>query len=130
MKITKSQLKRIIREEYSKIITEAYTNESPDSPRGLPRRIGSLYNTDFRGDGTEIESEVRAAYKQGRSTEQGSQTQGIVDDLWYLKNEPEMFSKIPTKEMFIVDNAKNSPSVPKEHIEWLWNYYMVLGREL
>lgn len=130
MKVTKKQLKQIIREEYSRILKESYHDDSHSSPRGIPRRIGSLYNTDFRGDDSELESEVRSAYKQGRTTEEGRQTQGVVDDLWALKNEPENFSKIPTKEMFLADQDRYSPAVPKRHVEWLWNYYMILGREL
>ena len=134
-KITKRQLKKIIREEYSKILNEAYNENVFDddlvSPlKGSRSTSKSPYNTDNRGHQWPLESDVRTAYRQGRSTEEGEQTHGIVDELWALKNEPETFVKIPTKEMFLADHAKYSPSVPKKHVEWLWNYYMVLGREL
>ena len=45
-----------------------------------------------------------------------------------MKNEPENFSM--EKDEFIQSHERYSPDVPKEHIEFLWNYYMVLGREL
>ena len=82
--------------------------------RQVNTRDGSAYK--YKGYQHTLEDDVRTAYRQGRSTEEGTQTHGIVDELWALKNEPETFNKIPTREMFLADHAKYSPAVPEMHV--------------
>ena len=127
MKITRRQLRNIIREAYNEFLFD-----EPDlaTLKGSRRVDNSPYNKDNRGHRWPLESDIRTAYRQGRSTEEGEQTHGIVDELWTIKNEPETFNVVPTKEEFVADHAKYSPAVPKQHVEWLWDYYIVLEREL
>ena len=119
MKISKKQLRTIIREMVS---------GQRISPRKLSGRE-SINNTDRRGRDADLESEVRSAYKSGRSTPQGRQTQGIVDELFMMKNEPESFMEME-KDEFIKAHKEYSPNVPQEHVSWLYDWYIVLGREL
>ena len=134
MIITRKQLRKIIREAYNEYIFDDDMVPPLKGSRGGEKRDtrgGHAYlNTLNRGYQFPLESDIRTVYRQGRETEQGMQTHGIVDELWQIKNEPETFNIIPTKEEFVEMHAKYSPSVPKMHVEWLWNYYIVLGREL
>ena len=130
MKITKRQLRRIIKEAMSSSYAGRYRDvSSHGGPAGRGTPVSVPQHKKGRGGfNTDLESEVRSAYRSGRSTPQGIQIQGIVDELYMMRDEPENFSM--EKDKFIQSHERYSPDVPREQVEFLWNYYMTLGKSL
>ena len=120
MKITKRQLRRIIRESIKESVFDT-------------KQIGGISNQAGIGryaDHRSIRDMVIQAWNDGRSTAEGTQVHGLVSELWSIVNEPEEFGWQPTKEQWVAEHAKYSPAIPQMASEWLWDFYVVQGKEL
>ena len=153
MKITKRQLRRIIREatmpssyagRYRSSVSShggGYRSSQERTvfddldkefgnkmyPGASPQRNSSLELPDAK----RAEIEVKKAYRQGRSSVVGKEIRNAIDDLYYITDEPEMFGdNPPTKDEWINMTLQNSEEVNKDHLEFLWQHYVVSGKEL